>query len=205
MRVRRGRLPGFSRSLSPAALRADLSVHPGYASVQDTDRTTRDPMVVRNGAPVARATGELRGRSKMRTTSCRSMLTPLSTLRLPPTPLRWASTTRVRSSGTMSVAPAALLLASSRAAGPTRPLDNDVAANVTAAQGINNAGQIVGYYQDGGHLAHGFLYSGGTYFPLDDPSATLGTSGQLVRVPCNRLARRRGRECSFDPIVKLLG
>jgi probable HAF family extracellular repeat protein len=49
------------------------------------------------------------------------------------------------------------------------PLDDPSATSGTFAQGINNAGQIVGYY--GGH---GFLYSSGTFTTLDDP---LGVSG----------------------------
>src|SRR5262249_41558435 len=42
----------------------------------------------------------------------------------------------------------------------------------TQAHGINNAGQIVGQYFTN-NATHGFLYSGGTYTTLDDPSATL--------------------------------
>ncbi len=38
----------------------------------------------------------------------------------------------------------------------------------TNANGINDAGQIVGYYADTSG-DHGFLYSGGTYATLDDP------------------------------------
>jgi probable HAF family extracellular repeat protein len=47
--------------------------------------------------------------------------------------------------------------------------------------GINDAGQIVGYYFDdaSGHQ-HGFLYSGGIYITLDDPSATNGTFAQGI-------------------------
>jgi probable HAF family extracellular repeat protein len=59
----------------------------------------------------------------------------------------------------------------------------------TNALGINDSGQIVGYYVDSNPFYHGFLYSGGTYTTLDDPSArnTGGTfaeginaSGQTV-------------------------
>jgi probable HAF family extracellular repeat protein len=39
----------------------------------------------------------------------------------------------------------------------------------THAVGINNAGQIVGEYSDGSGI-HGFLFSGGTYTTLNDPS-----------------------------------
>ena len=53
--------------------------------------------------------------------------------------------------------------------------------------GINDAGQIVGFYYDSSVTAHGFLYSGGNYTTLDDPSGTKGTiargindAGQIV-------------------------
>src|SRR5712691_7403501 len=46
----------------------------------------------------------------------------------------------------------------------------------TLATGINDAGQIVGYYAvDGSSNWHSFLYSGGKYTTLDDPLATDGT------------------------------
>ena len=55
------------------------------------------------------------------------------------------------------------------------------------ATGINNSGQIVGYYDDSSGNSHGFLYSNGTWTTLDDPLATKGTeavgindSGQIV-------------------------
>jgi probable HAF family extracellular repeat protein len=47
------------------------------------------------------------------------------------------------------------------------PLDN----GYTVAQGINDAGQIVGYYQDAGGAQHGFLLSGGSYSTLNVPGA----------------------------------
>jgi probable HAF family extracellular repeat protein len=60
----------------------------------------------------------------------------------------------------------------------------------TDAVGVNDTDQIVGFFQgpvNGVIGAHGFLESDGTYFTLDDPSATLGTqafginnSGQIV-------------------------
>jgi probable HAF family extracellular repeat protein len=49
---------------------------------------------------------------------------------------------------------------------------DDPSGRSTSAHGINNAGQIVGQYFSN-NAAHGFLYSGGTYTTLDDPSATL--------------------------------
>ena len=43
-----------------------------------------------------------------------------------------------------------------------------------SARGINNAGQMVGFYLDSNSQAHGFLYSGGVYTALDDPLASHG-------------------------------
>ena|SRR5215813_13199057 len=67
---------------------------------------------------------------------------------------------------------------------------DDPAANSgvgTVATGINNAGQIVGYYVNASGVYQGFLYSGGTYTALSDPLGTNGTyalgindSGQIV-------------------------
>jgi probable HAF family extracellular repeat protein len=60
-------------------------------------------------------------------------------------------------------------------------LDDPVAApGGTLAQGINNQGQIVGYYYDGNGLAHGFIYGGGAWTKLDDPSATNGTFAEGI-------------------------
>jgi probable HAF family extracellular repeat protein len=57
----------------------------------------------------------------------------------------------------------------------------------TFAKGINNAGQVVGYYNASGGAIHGFLYSGGSYTTLDDPLGAGGTyatginnAGQIV-------------------------
>jgi probable HAF family extracellular repeat protein len=53
-------------------------------------------------------------------------------------------------------------------------LDDPLAAgggHGTFATGINDAGQIVGFYQDGLSRTHGFLLSGGTYAPIDHPTA----------------------------------
>jgi probable HAF family extracellular repeat protein len=51
------------------------------------------------------------------------------------------------------------------------PLQTDF---MTQANGINNAGQIVGQYHNSSGY-HGFLYSAGTYTPIDDPLATIST------------------------------
>src|SRR6516164_10076428 len=64
-------------------------------------------------------------------------------------------------------------------------------AGGTHSQGINDAGQIVGVYDNPGlpgfFTPHGFLLSGGIYTTLDDPLATFGTqafgindAGQIV-------------------------
>jgi probable HAF family extracellular repeat protein/ELWxxDGT repeat protein len=54
-----------------------------------------------------------------------------------------------------------------------------LANNLAFAQGINNAGQIVGWYQDSSGNNHGFLYTGGTYTALDCPLAT-NTTAQAI-------------------------
>lgn len=64
-------------------------------------------------------------------------------------------------------------------------LDNP-AGSATQPFGINDLGQIVGYYIDGSGY-HGFLYSSGNFTKIDEPSATGGTfalginnAGQIV-------------------------
>jgi probable HAF family extracellular repeat protein len=42
-------------------------------------------------------------------------------------------------------------------------------AIATTAEGINDSGQVVGYYQDGSGAFHGFLYSGGAFSSIDAP------------------------------------
>src|SRR5262249_27785583 len=66
-------------------------------------------------------------------------------------------------------------------------LDDPLGIGNTTATGINNAGQIVGFYFDSAGREHGFLFSGGFYTTIDDPSATIGTeafgindNGQVV-------------------------
>ena len=44
-------------------------------------------------------------------------------------------------------------------------------ANMTHAQGINDAGDIVGTYWDANNLYHGFQLSGGKFTPIDFPGA----------------------------------
>src|SRR4051794_30810636 len=52
-------------------------------------------------------------------------------------------------------------------------------ATSTSASGINDAGQIVGQFNNGG--THGFLYSGGSFTQIDAPGATFaGTSASGI-------------------------
>jgi probable HAF family extracellular repeat protein len=56
----------------------------------------------------------------------------------------------------------------------------------TIANGINNAGQVVGWYIDANSRAHGFLYRDGTYITLDPPGSVYSLAygindlGQIV-------------------------
>jgi probable HAF family extracellular repeat protein len=72
-------------------------------------------------------------------------------------------------------------------------LDNPAATATTQPLGINDAGQVVGIYQAPiiGSTYYGFLYSGGSYTTLSDPSSTalngsgtfaygINASGQIV-------------------------
>src|SRR5262249_55442254 len=59
-------------------------------------------------------------------------------------------------------------------------LDDPLASGDTEALGINDAGQIVGFFRDGSGVGHGFLLSGSTYTTLDDPLATNGTFAQGI-------------------------
>jgi hypothetical protein len=45
----------------------------------------------------------------------------------------------------------------------------------TRPNGIDNSGDIVGYYWDAHAVAHGFLYQKGHYTTIDDPLGTNGT------------------------------
>ena len=94
------------------------------------------------------------------------------------TPTLMASTTWARSSETTRTA-AARRTASSTAAAPTPRSTIRSGAKGTFARGINDAGQIVGYYIDSSGTSHGFLYSGGTYTTIDD---ALGGSTELLGI-----------------------
>src|SRR6266849_2362906 len=58
-------------------------------------------------------------------------------------------------------------------------LDDPLAIS-EAVFGINDAGQVVGVYDDANRHGHGFLYSGGTFTTLDDPLGTGGTSARGI-------------------------
>jgi probable HAF family extracellular repeat protein len=72
----------------------------------------------------------------------------------------------------------------------TDPLAAEVASgggtSGTHAEAINNSGQVVGYYVDASGAVHGFLYSGGSYTTLDDPSGVdtvvegINDAGEIV-------------------------
>src|SRR6516162_887082 len=59
-------------------------------------------------------------------------------------------------------------------------------SGTTIAFGINDAGQIVGEFEDANGHGHGFLYSGGAFTNFDFPSATdtfafgINNAGQIV-------------------------
>jgi probable HAF family extracellular repeat protein len=60
------------------------------------------------------------------------------------------------------------------------------ASEGVVASGINDAGEIVGYFIDASFTTHGFLYNGGHYTILDAPGASgtspaaINSSGQIV-------------------------
>jgi hypothetical protein len=55
-------------------------------------------------------------------------------------------------------------------------IDDPNGVNGTWAQGINDHGQIVGYYKDGNNVQHGFIDSGGIFTTIDDPLGVHGTA-----------------------------
>ena len=79
----------------------------------------------------------------------------------------------------------------------------------TGAQGINDAGQIVGYYLTGNSISprrHGFLYSAGNYITIDDPlgigvtrAMGLNTSGQIVGLYEHGISQYHGFLLTITP------
>jgi probable HAF family extracellular repeat protein len=86
---------------------------------------------------------------------------------------------------------AIVMLGGATAAHPTtyeKIYVNVPGAAVTQTLGINNAGDVVGNYQDSGGSWHGFLFSGGVYTTLNVPGATrteawgINDAGQIVGI-----------------------
>jgi len=71
---------------------------------------------------------------------------------------------------------------------PSAVLNDPVLVKGTAARGINGAGQIVGLFSDNNSRPnHGFLFSGGSFTTIDNPSAStitdafgINDAGQIV-------------------------
>src|SRR5579872_1412976 len=55
-------------------------------------------------------------------------------------------------------------------------------ARSTSAQGINPAGNIVGFYVDAIGMSHGYLLSPGQFTTIDVPGSLAGVSGALPTV-----------------------
>lgn len=59
-------------------------------------------------------------------------------------------------------------------------------ASITGVSGINNRGQMVGFFLDAGSVKHGFLLDDGAFTPIDPPGATvteangINDRGQIV-------------------------
>src|SRR5579871_3892286 len=58
--------------------------------------------------------------------------------------------------------------------------DDPLAPGQTYAEGINDLGQIVGYYVDNNNIRHGFLDSGGVFTTIDDGLGAGGTVAQGI-------------------------
>jgi len=82
---------------------------------------------------------------------------------------------------------------------PFTTFDNPLATNNTSAFDINDAGQIVGYYQDSRREAHGFLLSGGTYTTPDVSSANpaFGTLAQGINDAGQIVGYYEGNDLGF--------
>jgi probable HAF family extracellular repeat protein len=55
-------------------------------------------------------------------------------------------------------------------------IDDLLGTEGTFDSGINDAGQIVGFFYDSSGKEHGFLYSGGSFTTHNDPSGTDSTN-----------------------------
>src|ERR1051325_788548 len=58
-------------------------------------------------------------------------------------------------------------------------LDDPLGVFGTFAQGLNNNGQIVGYYTDNASHKHGYLYSDGVYATIDNLQVVSGTNNRV--------------------------
>jgi len=73
----------------------------------------------------------------------------------------------------------------------------DAAADSTAANGVNERGQIVGIYADADGNSHGFLTDGSTFTTLDCPGGfrtspwAINAAGQIAGI-CDVPGQRRG-------------
>jgi len=71
-------------------------------------------------------------------------------------------------------------------------------ATATFAEGINETGQIVGFYEDASRIFHGFIYSGGTFTTIDVPDSQetriygVNDAGQMVGTYADQQANTRG-------------
>jgi len=85
------------------------------------------------------------------------------------------------------------------------PLRDPFAGNGgTNAKGVNDSGQVVGYYSDAGGRFHGFLYSGGNYTTIDVGARGtflngINDAGQIVGTYVDSLGQNHGFVGSFQP------
>jgi probable HAF family extracellular repeat protein len=84
-------------------------------------------------------------------------------------------------------------------------LQNPLAGNGgTTALGVNDSGQVVGYYLDASNQGHGFLYSGGAYTTIDIGAhgtfvTGINDSGQMVGYFLDLFNHYHGFVASFQP------
>ncbi len=141
---------------------------------------------------------------------------PHSTCPAPPPHTQTALTTFGRSSG-YHPALAHSTTASSTRAGASRQLDIP-GATLTEALGINDAGQIVGFFGNSTAVGHGFLYNEGNFTQLDAPGAIftyadgINDAGQIVGIfddspattaSSTRTGASRNWMCQAQPLLKL--
>ena len=88
------------------------------------------------------------------------------------------------------------------------PIQDPLGTNGTVVQGVNNAGQVVGYYLDASNRAHGFLYTGGpangTYTTIDVGAhgtfvTGINDKGEMVGYFLDLFNHYHGFVASFQP------